>query len=336
MTTTDFAELHDALRAVAADVLGRGRAVDWPTIADAGWVGLEVPEAFGGAGATFAEVAVVCEELGRAAVAADYLGSAVLTVGVLNTLQHSAVRDRLLTDVTAGTTRAATVMGDFTLAADGRLSGRADFVPDADGADLLLVLATDHTGAEVAVATDLLAVTAQPVLDQTRRVATVTAEGVQVAEPLSFTGNPRSVQNRAAVAVACDSLGLAEAMLAATVSYAQTRHQFGRPIGSFQAVKHACADMLVTVSVARALVREAVDAVATTGFDGSEADVAVAMAKSYACGGAVEVVGKALQLHGGIGYTWESGIHVYLKRAVFNRSLFGSPAAHRRHLAQRY
>ncbi|AEF34733.1 acyl-CoA dehydrogenase FADE18 [Mycolicibacter sinensis] len=336
MTTTDFAELHDDLRAVAADVLGRGRAVDWPTIADAGWVGLEVPEAFGGAGATFAEVAVVCEELGRAAVAADYLGSAVLTVGVLNTLQHSAVRDRLLTDVTAGTTRAATVMGDFTLAADGRLSGRADFVPDADGADLLLVLATDHTGAEVAVATDLLAVTAQPVLDQTRRVATVTAEGVQVAEPLSFTGNPRSVQNRAAVAVACDSLGLAEAMLAATVSYAQTRHQFGRPIGSFQAVKHACADMLVTVSVARALVREAVDAVATTGFGGSEADVAVAMAKSYACGGAVEVVGKALQLHGGIGYTWESGIHVYLKRAVFNRSLFGSPAAHRRHLAQRY
>lgn len=336
MTTTDFAELHDDLRAVAADVLGRGRAVDWPTIADAGWVGLEVPEAFGGAGATFAEVAVVCEELGRAAVAADYLGSAVLTVGVLNTLQHSAVRDRLLTDVTAGTTRAATVMGDFTLAADGRLSGRADFVPDADGADLLLVLATDHTGAEVAVATDLLAVTAQPVLDQTRRVATVTAEGVQVAEPLRFTGNPRSVQNRAAVAVACDSLGLAEAMLAATVSYAQTRHQFGRPIGSFQAVKHACADMLVTVSVARALVREAVDAVATTGFGGSEADVAVAMAKSYACGGAVEVVGKALQLHGGIGYTWESGIHVYLKRAVFNRSLFGSPAAHRRHLAQRY
>lgn len=338
MTTTDFAELHDDLRAVAADVLSRGRVTDWPTMADAGWVGLEVPEAFGGAGATFAEVAVVCEELGRAAAATDYLGSAVLTVGVLNALQHSAIRDRLLTDVTAGTARLATVMGDFTLAADGRLSGRADFVPDADGADRLLVLASDHTGAEVAVDTDMLAVTAQPVLDQTRRVATVIAEGVQVAEPLRFTGNPRSVQNRAAVAVACDSLGLAEAMLAATVSYAQTRHQFGRPIGSFQAVKHACADMLVTVSVARALVREAVDAVATTGFDGSDTDTdtAVAMAKSYACGGAVEVVGKALQLHGGIGYTWESGIHVYLKRAVFNRSLFGSPAAHRRHLAQRY
>ncbi|MDQ2628828.1 MAG: acyl-CoA/acyl-ACP dehydrogenase [Actinomycetota bacterium] len=336
MTTTDFAELHDDLRAVAADVLSRGRVVDWSTMANAGWVGLEVPEAFGGAGATFAEVAVVCEELGRAAAATDYLGSAVLTVGVLNTLQDSVVRDNLLTDVAAGTTRVATVMGDFTLAADGRLSGRADFVPDADGADRLLVLATDHTGAQVAVATDLLAVTAQPVLDQTRRVATVTAAGVLVSEPLRFIGNPRSVQHRAAVTVACDSLGLAEAMLAATVSYAQTRHQFGRPIGSFQAVKHACADMLVTVSVARALVREAIDAVAATGVNGSDTDVAVAMAKSYACGAAVEVVGKALQLHGGIGYTWESGIHVYLKRAVFNRSLFGSPAAHRQHLAQRY
>ncbi|GFG72323.1 acyl-CoA dehydrogenase [Mycolicibacter senuensis] len=265
MTTTDFAELHDDLRAVAADVLSRGRVVDWSTMANAGWVGLEVPEAFGGAGATFAEVAVVCEELGRAAAATDYLGSAVLTVGVLNTLQDSVVRDNLLTDVAAGTTRVATVMGDFTLAADGRLSGRADFVPDADGADRLLVLATDHTGAQVAVATDLLTVTAQPVLDQTRRVATVTAAGVLVSEPLRFIGNPRSVQHRAAVTVACDSLGLAEAMLAATVSYAQTRHQFGRPIGSFQAVKHACADMLVTVSVARALVREAIDAVAGRG-----------------------------------------------------------------------
>jgi alkylation response protein AidB-like acyl-CoA dehydrogenase len=332
----DLAELHDDLRAVAADVLARGRVVDWTSLVDAGWVGLEAPDALGGAGASFAETAVICQELGRAAATTPYLGSAVLTVGVLTTLQDSAVRDALLADVATGAARVAVAIGDFTLDADRRLTGRADFVPDAEGADRLLVLATDASGADVAVAAEGLTVTPQPVLDETRRVATVLAEGVQVAEPLRFTGNPRSVQNRAAVAVACDSLGLAEAMLAATVSYAQTRHQFGRPIGSFQAVKHACADMLVTVSVARALVREAVDAVATTGFDGSEADVAVAMAKSYACGGAVEVVGKALQLHGGIGYTWESGIHVYLKRAVFNRSLFGSPAAHRQRLAQRY
>jgi alkylation response protein AidB-like acyl-CoA dehydrogenase len=122
-------------------------------------------------------------------------------------------------------------------------------------------------------------------------------------------------------------------MLAATVAYAKVREQFGRPIGSFQAVKHACADMLVQVSVARELVAQAVNQLAD---HDPQATVAASMAKSHACGTAVDVVGKAMQLHGGMGYTWESGIHVYLKRAVLNRSLFGSPAAHRGRLAGRY
>ena len=143
----------------------------------------------------------------------------------------------------------------------------------------------------------------------------------------------RRLHDRAAVAIACDSLGLGEAMLAATVDYAKVRHQFGRPIGSFQAVKHACADMLVQIAVSRQLVAAAVEAVAE---DRPELDVRPSMAKSYACSAAVDVAGKAMQLHGGIGYTWESGIHVYLKRATLNRSLFGSPAAHRKRLAQRY
>ncbi|MGZ4710566.1 MAG: acyl-CoA dehydrogenase family protein, partial [Acidimicrobiales bacterium] len=124
-----------------------------------------------------------------------------------------------------------------------------------------------------------------------------------------------------------------EAMLDATVAYASARRQFGRPIGSFQAVKHACADMLVQISVARELVSAAVQQVADAD---PEATVAASMAKSYACGAAVDVVGKAMQLHGGIGYTWDSGIHVHLKRAALNRSLFGSPATHRRRLAARY
>lgn len=338
MTTTDFAELHGELRAVAADVLARG-VVDWPGMVGAGWVGLEVADALGGSGATFAETAVICGELGRAAAKSHYLGRAVLAVGVLNAVADNPVRDTLLADVAAGKVRAAAVFGasgTFTLSADRRLSGRAEFVPDAEGADRLLVLATDHDGAEIAVVAETLAVTPQPVLDETRRVAAVTADGVEVPESavLRFPGSGmRAVHNRAALAVACDSLGLAEAMLDATVSYAKTRQQFGRPIGSFQAVKHACADMQVQISVARALVREAVNALAG---NAAEADTAVAMAKSYSCAAAVEVAGKAMQLHGGIGYTWESGIHVYLKRAVFNRSLFGSPAAHRQHLAQRY
>jgi alkylation response protein AidB-like acyl-CoA dehydrogenase len=181
------------------------------------------------------------------------------------------------------------------------------------------------------------------VVDSTRRVAAVSAVDVDVSPDavLRFSGDPdtgaRRLFDRGALAIACDSLGLAEAMTEATVSYAGVRQQFGRPIGSFQAVKHACADMLVQISVARQLVDEAVQRLAAPGAaHDPDVTVAASMAKSYAGGTAVEVAGKAMQLHGGIGYTWESGIHVYLKRAILNRALFGSPAAHRRRLAARY
>jgi alkylation response protein AidB-like acyl-CoA dehydrogenase len=205
----------------------------------------------------------------------------------------------------------------------------SDFVPDADGAERTLVIVDDR----VVVAEPAL--TPQPVVDETRRLAAVGTVGG--GEILRFEGDHSTavhrLRDRASVAVACDSLGVAQAMLGATVGYAKVREQFGRPIGSFQAVKHACADMLVAISLSRQLVDAAVQAI----VDGQpDAGFAAAMAKSHACGSAVDIAGKAMQLHGGIGYTWESGIHVYLKRAALNRSLFGSPAAHRKELAKRY
>ena len=329
-------DIRDELRSVAGELLSKNEpGPDWSLLAEAGWVGLEAPEDAGGAGVTFAEVAVILEEIGRAAACTSYLGGAVLTVGTLIALQPNASRDGLLTDVATGAVRTAVVLGGLRLE-NGRLSGRADFVPDAECTDRLLVIATDPDGTPVVVEADGLTVTPQPVLDETRRLAEVTAHGVAGNEFWRFDGDPavqvRRLADRAAVAVACDSLGLADAMLAATVSYAKVRQQFGRPIGSFQAVKHACADMLVQVSVARQLVNAAVEALA----DARDASAPASMAKSYACAAAVDVAGKAMQLHGGIGYTWESGIHVYLKRALLNRSLFGSPAEHRRHLAKRY
>ncbi|WP_431240487.1 acyl-CoA dehydrogenase family protein [Mycolicibacterium aichiense] len=310
-----FDEFHAELRSVAGDLLAKERAVEWTTIADAGWAGLEVPEYLGGAGATFAEAAVICEEMGRAASATSFLGSAVLAVGVLNSLAPSETRDRLLAGTASGSIRVAVAVEPF------------DFVPDADGADTILLV----TDAGVTEAT--VTVTPQPVLDETRRLARVAIE--HPGATLSFVDESAAarLRDRAAAAVACDSLGVAEAMLAATVSYVTMRHQFDRPIGSFQAVKHACADMYVAIAVSRQLVRAAVHAV--TG-NHPDAGAAAAMAKSYACSTAVDVAGKAMQLHGGIGYTWDSGVHVYLKRAALNRSLFGSPAAHRHQLAQRY
>jgi alkylation response protein AidB-like acyl-CoA dehydrogenase len=314
----EFEEFHAELRSVAGDLLAKDRAVGWQALVDAGWVGLEASEEFGGAGATFAEVAVICEEMGRAASANSYLGGAVLAVGALNALQPSEARDRLLTDVSSGALRLAVVVDS------------SEFVPDAEDADRVL-LVTD--GGVVSVAAD---VTPQRVLDETRRLGAVSARP-ESGDVMKFEGHPTDARarllQRAAVAIACDSLGLSEAMLSSTVAYAKVRYQFDRPIGSFQAVKHACADMSVKIAVARQLVGAAVEAVAENAPD---AGVCVAMAKSYACGTAVDNVGKAMQLHGGIGYTWESGIHVYLKRAALNRSLFGSPAAHRHELAKRY
>ncbi len=256
----------------------------------------------------------------------------MLPAGLLKLLQHSELRDDLLASVASGDLRLAVVTGDFAID-DGRLSGKAEFVPDAVGADRLLVI----TASGVAVMDSAaLTVAAQPVVDETRRLASVSSDATTADAVLAFDGeheaSVRSIQDRAAVAIACDSLGLAEQMLAATVDYVKVRHQFGRPIGSFQAVKHACADMVVGIEVSRQLVDDAVAVVA----GGGDASVAAAMAKSYACSAAVDIVGKAMQLHGGIGYTWESGIHTYLKRAALNRSLFGSPAAQRQLLSKRY
>jgi alkylation response protein AidB-like acyl-CoA dehydrogenase len=359
----DLAEARAELRAVARDLLAKvtpGTAAGWRQLGDAGWLGLEVPAALNGADATFAEVAVILEELGRVAAGGPYLGAIALGIGALRQLSSSPARDALLSQAASGEILPVAVLSDgsggvpFRLEekADGlRLHGQAAFVPDAAEAGRLLLLATaardsqtpDVSGVPVIIAVDPsaagLTVTPQPVLDGTRQLALVTADGVQVDEASvgRFDGDPVAavgrLLDRAAVSIACDSLGLSEAMLDATVAYAKVRQQFGRPIGSFQAVKHACADLLVQISVARGLVDDAVRAIASAD---PQAGVAASMAKSQASQAAVEVAGKAMQLHGGIGYTWESGIHVYLKRATLNRSLFGSPAAHRKRLAARY
>jgi alkylation response protein AidB-like acyl-CoA dehydrogenase len=339
---SEFAELHEELRAVARDVL-KVPAPGWGLFAGAGWTGLEVPEELGGAGVTFAEVAVILREMGRAAARTEYLGAGVLGAGTLLALEPGPERDNLLRQAATGEAVPVAVVGPGPGAFgmnETRLSGRAGFIPDAAAASRLLILARDTGGepviADIAPGTAGLRVEAQPVVDETRRLAVVTADGAE-GSVLRFAGDPKAaagrLSDRAAVAIACDSLGLMEAMLDATVAYAKVRQQFGKPIGSFQAVQHACADMLVQASVCRELVDAAVTAVA----DGDpDCWVAASMAKSHVTAAAVNVVGKAMQLHGGIGYTWEGGIHAYLKRAALNRALFGSPQAHRRRLATRY
>jgi alkylation response protein AidB-like acyl-CoA dehydrogenase len=354
--TDELTQAREELRTVARALLAKsGPRPDWQLLVGSGWPGLEIAPELGGSGATFAEVAVIATELGRAIAVSPLLGTVVLGVGLLAGLSPAAGRDELLRGIAAGSSRVAVAMatGDDAVTGDaapfriqrvnGRLTvhGTAWFVPDAMAADYILLLGREDGGRPVAVRLSLAELRArpQPVTDETRQFTVVEADGAPVSSAAvwQFAGDPEAavaaLVGRAALAVACDSLGVAEAMLEATVRYAGKRYQFGRPIGSFQAVKHACADMLVQVSMARELVRGAASAVAG---DAAGALVAVSMAKSYACAAAVSVAGKAIQLHGGIGYTWEAGLHAYLKRAALNRSLFGSPAAHRQRLAQRY
>lgn len=362
---TAYSEFHAQLREVVRDALGRSgpgtgadrpsTAIDWSLLSASGWLGLEVPESLDGAGATFAEAAVVLGEMGRvAAPSSGYLATAVLGVGALNLVGGGEERADLLRRVAQGGAHLAVALdagdvGDsptaFSLGPSGarlRLDGEAAFVPGASGADVILALARqDGRPVVAAVASESagLTVSDTDLTDPTRRVATVRADGVTLdpGSVWALSGNPEAgtwrIFDRAAAAIACDSLGLAEAMLEATVDYVRVREQFGRPIGSFQAVKHACADMLVQVEVSRELVAQATGAL-TDG--GPESWVAVSQAKSYVCEAAVQVAGKAMQLHGGIGYTWESGLHFFMKRALFNRSWFGSPMWHRRRLAGRY
>ncbi len=334
----EFAELHAQMRSVARDVLSTGRP-DWTLLTRAGWPGLEIAETLGGSGVSFAETALVTEELGRAAALGPHLG-VMLAVGALLTIGDDGDRDRLLARTAEGGERPVAVLptGEnpgsvFRLHDDQSVDGTAEFVPDAGQATRLLIPARAPDGTMVLAdcAPSQLIVTPQPVLDETRALATVTADRAP-ADRIWTLPALACLIDRGAVAVAADSLGLAEAMLKGTVDYVGMRHQFGRPIGSFQAVKHACADMLVKIRVARQLVDVAVDAI----VDGGDTSASAAMAKAYATETAVFVAGTAMQLHGGIGYTWESGIHVYLKRAGLNRSLFGSPRAHRRTLAARY
>lgn len=360
VTDAERQELHDELRGVARRLLARprrGAALDGSVLVDSGWLGLEVPEHLGGAGAGFRETGLVLTEMGRAVTTSTFLGRGVLGIGMLQAIEPGALRDDLLERAVAGTVEVAAVLP----AADGavgrppipfsltsalgrrlQLEGTTPFVPDAAGAGVLVFLAASASVEPVAVVVERgaegLDVVPQPVLDATRALSRVTSDRVSVSgESILRFNDPDGVlselMDRGAAAIACDSLGSMGAMLDQTVAYAADRRQFGRPIGSFQAVKHACADMLVALQVSSELVAHSTAHVA----DGHEnRSTSVSMAKSFVTEAAVQVSGKAVQLHGGIGYTWEAGLHVYQKRALLNRSLFGAPRAHRRRLAGRY
>ncbi|WP_423834694.1 acyl-CoA dehydrogenase family protein [Streptomyces manipurensis] len=330
-------------RCDAAAVLARaetGRPHDpalWRTLAaDIGAAGLLVPEKLGGQGAGHREAAVVLEELGRAVAPVPYLTSAVLATEILLGCD-TAEAGPLLRELAAGDVVCVPAL-PLTLApgaalpapvrdtGGGILTGTVTTVADAAAADVLLVLA--DTGL-YAVPAASAALTPRVALDLTRPPATVAfdrAGGTRLADPATARAAVAGALLSGAGLLASEQVGLAEWCLTETVRYVRGRHQFNRPVGSFQAVKHRLAGFWLDVASARAAARAAADALATGAPD---APLTVAVAQAFCSGVAVRAAEECVQLHGGIGMTWEHPAHLYLKRAKADSLALGTAGHHR-------
>ena len=335
-----------AVRAPQAATLARTESeqpVDtalWRALADElGVTGLAVPEKSGGAGASWRETAVVLEELGRAAAAVPYLGSAVLATAALLAVDEAVLLPRVASgeQVAALAVPFATAPGaafpDAVRAESaGLLGGTVRLVADARTADVLVVPALSPDGPALYAVERFTAVPVTS-LDMTRPLADLVldaAPGRLLAEGDAAVRALDAALTAGAALLASEQLGVAEWALETTLAHVKERHQFGRPIGSFQAVKHRLADLWVTVAQLRAVARNAADALATGSAD---VPVAAALAQAFASQVVVTAAEEAVQLHGGIGFTWEHPAHLYLKRAKSSSIALGGADRHRGRLA---
>ena len=342
---------------VEARVAGKGEAADdalWAQMVELGWPALTVPEAAGGLGLGAVELGVVAEELGRALAPGPLLPTLAQFVPTLRELGSTEQQAQLLGPVAAdgvpGTLALAEATGSFDPVAvravatprpggHFALEGEKRFVMEATAAREIVVVARtpdtvgdDGVGAFVVTGA---AVTVEPIraLDPTRTLATVTLDGIDVGPervlgvpgPATTAGLRRAVEE-ATVALALETVGTAQAVFDIALEYAKQREQFGVPIGSFQATKHKFADMLILLERARAL---GYFAALTIAEDDDRRTVSASMAKAAAGDAAGRIAKEGIQILGGIGYTWEHDMHLYVRRLQSATVLFGTATAHR-------
>ncbi len=351
-----------AVRAVMATERGFDPAL-WKRIAgELGWPAAIVPEEHGGLGLGQIELMVLMEAMGGALLCAPFFSTVCLAANALVVGGTPAQQAAWLPAIAAGTTTATVAHAEPTgrwdadgvtaiARADGGdvvLSGRKSFVVDGHTADLLLVAARapSSQGTEgvqlwlVPASTPGLERRVLGTMDETRRLAEVTLDGVRVPRSAALGDGAAgwaalaTTLQLATVALAAEQVGGAERCVDLAVAYAGERVQFGRPIGSFQAIKHKCADMLMRVEAARSATYYAACA-ANEG--GTDLAVAASLAKAYCSDAYFQCAADCLQVHGGVGFTWEYDVHLYFKRAKSSEALLGDAAYHRelvaRHLA---
>ncbi|MGW6396835.1 acyl-CoA dehydrogenase family protein [Streptomyces sp. NPDC055134] len=338
----NFTREQDELRSAVRAVLTRHEgAAAWGPLTEAvGAAGLGVPEEYGGCGGGTVETSVVMEELGRTLSPVPYLASTVLATQALLASGNAQACAELLPELADGTAVGALAWAENgswepeamnARVRAGRLTGVKEHVLTGPGhPDTLLVLARGDGGLALYQVLDTQAeFTLLPTMDQTRPQARIAFDRTPGAKLLATDGERilSRVRDLACTALAAEQTGAATRALADTIQYAKDRVQFGRPIGSFQAVKHRIADLHVQWEAARSLALAAAH---------SDAAPHLAAAAKAACSQAYkQVAGEMIQLHGGIGITWEHEAHRHLKRAHSGRHLFGTPSAHRQRLADR-
>lgn len=307
----------------------------WSGLAALGLTGMLAPEAFGGAGMGMVELALPLGEMGRALYPGPFTASAVGAVGLLADLADDHVAADWLPHLADGTAVAAIVdlthPGSGVTADHGVLDGSSPAVLDAAAADLLLVVTEGRVHA-VSTAAPGIEVVAAPTVDGSRKFATVTFTRVTGAVLSGDTAAAvAATRDRLATAYVLDGIGAAARSLELAVEYAKTREQFGQPIGSFQAVQHLAADMLQAVELGRAAGYYA--AWACDAANPAERHRAATMAIAYASDGFYRVAADAIQIFGGVGFTWEHDIHLFYKRLLTLQLVLGSRSDHLGELA---
>jgi alkylation response protein AidB-like acyl-CoA dehydrogenase len=345
-----------AVRTLMEDPKGFSDAT-WQQIADMGLPGLAIDAGYGGQGLGMIELALVLEEMGRAAFPGPFFATSVLAATAIAASGQENQMARYLPDIASGRTKATLALIEDALAwtpsgvkmrAERRgdqfvLSGTKRFVPFAHVAGLILVVARTSSGDDgttvFALPGDAAGLTQTPnvEMDHTTRTSTLTLDGVSVPADAVIGQIDRGWEvvgptlQRAAVGAAAEMLGAARRCMEMSIEYAKVRHQFGQPIGAFQAIKHACAEMLLEVENSHAATYYAAWALDAGSPD---AALAVSAAKAYVGDASRKVCGSSIQVHGGIGFTWEYDLHLYVKRAKHLEPLYGDADFHREQALQ--
>jgi alkylation response protein AidB-like acyl-CoA dehydrogenase len=335
----------ERLREIAASDSGFDES-GWKEMAELGWAGLALPEEWGGQGLGIVDLAVLFEEMGYVCAPSPLLSNTVAGLA-LAFAGSDEQKERWLAPLAAGELRGTPALTDagvpaepnkFALAVGGNgdgavLSGEKTLVMDAASADFFLVATSDGHRHIVEKEAEGVTVTPEESIDPTRRLSSIRLENVRVAPGNTLPGGTEDywpVFQRACVALAAESTGLAQRALEMSVAYAKDRQQFGRPIGAYQAVSHRCAQMLLETENSRSAVYGAAWA---ADAEPESLPLAASMAKAYASDAGWRVPDAAIQVHGGIGFTWEHDLHFFLKRGRGNAASFGGAMWHREQVA---